>query len=700
MSASTCPSRCPDPGALFSLRSLPCAVAAALGTLALLPATTMAEGQLLPRIEVVGSAEEDKARQPGAVGVVTEEDLELWQPLSTEDALRHVPGVHIKREEESAVVANIGIRGLSASDYKTLILEDGVPVAPGLFVGNGRYFNPRIQRMEGIEVLKGPAAVRYGPNTVGGVINYLTKTPEDGVVVSGRVGSHNLRESTVELGGSAPSGDAIIGAVVTWAESDGFMDKGYRMSDVMVKGGMAVGEDQWIGVKFSHYNNDANISYRGLFPDAYEAGAKFNPAPDDYFLTERQAFDVNHEWQISDAARLNTVLYWSQMYRDYWRFGLVGGSPTTVIDGLTQWNYSDSVTGNNRAFERVGMDSRLRVDHGGFGMRNEAEIGLRYMDESMIDTRVRATREQPRHGLVDRNEKQTAQSLAVFAENRFFVNDRLAITPGLRVETYEQRRDDRVNNANDGKSSNTELLPGVGATFQLNPQVQFYGGIYRAFAPPLNNQSIVTGVDQKLDAERSTNVEVGVRGRQGNLRYEVTAFQMDFSNQVTPAVSGDLANANAGSTLHRGLEFMLGYDWANGVFVDANLTYIPTSEYREDRGNGVDKGNRLPYSPELVANLSVGYISGPLKTALSGNYVSEQYGDGQNSVDFVQTGVWGGRMPSYYTFDLTGIYDVNARLSVFGAVKNLTDERYIGGLRQGIYVGPERSFEAGARYRF
>jgi len=55
-----------------------------------------------------------------------------------------------------------------------------VPVAPGLFVGNGRYYNPRIQRMDEIEVLKGAAALRYGPNTIGGVINYKTKDPSDG----------------------------------------------------------------------------------------------------------------------------------------------------------------------------------------------------------------------------------------------------------------------------------------------------------------------------------------------------------------------------------------------------------------------------------------------------------------------------------------------------------------------------------------
>ncbi|WP_412852575.1 TonB-dependent receptor family protein [Ectothiorhodospira shaposhnikovii] len=651
----------------------------------------------LPRIDVVGQTDADIARQPGAVNKVTREELELWQPLSTEDALRRVPGISIKKEEESAVIANIGIRGLSAADYKTLILEDGVPVAPGLFVGNGRYYNPRIQRMEGIEILKGPAALRYGPNTIGGVINYLTKEPEDGVSISGRIGSHNLRESTVEVGGSAPSGDARLGAVVTWAESDGFMDKGYRMSDVMIKGGMAIGENQWVSMKFSHYDNDANISYRGLFLDAYKSGADYNPAPDDWFLTERQSFDMNHEWQISNTMRLNTLVYWSQMYRDYWRYGV--NQADSVAAG--RWIYTDAVTGNNRAFERIGLDTRLKVDHNSFGMQNEAEIGLRFMDESMTDQRVRATRAQPRHGNVDRNEKQTAQSLAVFAENRFLVNERLAITPGLRIETYEQERDDRVNNDNDGTSRNTEVLPGIGATFQYSPQVQYYGGIYKAFSPPLNNQSIVDGVDQKLDAENSINLEIGVRAHHGNLRYELTAFHMDFDNQITPAVSGNLANANAGSTLHQGLEATMGYQWHNGFSLDANVTYIPTAEYRENRGGGIDRGNRLPYSPELMANVTLGYAAGPIRTALSGNYVGKQYGDGTNTKEITPvSGIWGGEIPSYHTFDLTGLYDVNSQFTVFGAIKNLTDERYIGGLRQGIYVGPERSFELGARYRF
>ncbi len=677
------------------IKSLVLAVAAAMQ----IPmAAQAAEVVVLPRINVIADGEDGATKQPGSVSIVSPADLERIQPLSTEDALRMVPGIYIKREEESAVVANIGIRGLSAADYKTLILEDGVPIAPGLFVGNSRYYNPRIQRMEEIEVLKGAAALRYGPSTIGGVINYKTKEPIDGVAISGRVGSHNYQEANLEAGGQSPSGEAKAGIFYTRIKSDGFQDKDFDMEDLMLKGGMALGDDQWISAKFTHYENDANISYRGMFLDAFESGADYNPAPDDWFLTERRSLDLNHQWTINPAMNLNTLLYWSEMNRDYWRFAVDGAASTAA----GRWIYTDTLAGNNRAFERVGLDSRLTITHNSFGISNEAEVGIRVMDEEMVDQNVNATRATPRTGTLNLDRVDSAMSYALFAQNRFDVTERFSITPGLRIEYYEQKRNDRQNSTNNGESSNTEYLPGVGATYQLTAELQFHGGVYKAFSPPLNSQSIVSGVDQQLDAEQSTNIEAGLRGQDGRLRYELTAFQMDFDNQITPGITGGLANANAGSTLHRGMEAALGYGWESGFTLDANLTWIPTSEYREDRAGGIERGNRLPYSPELVANVTLAFVSGPLQAALSGHYVDAQYGNGDNSKPITGSGgaIWSGEIPSYHTFDFTTSYDLTKQLRLSAAVKNLTDEHYIAGLRQGIYVGPERSLEVGARYTF
>jgi Fe(3+) dicitrate transport protein len=660
----------------------------------------------LPRINVLGVLEDAAAVIPGAVSVVSAEDIDRLQPRSTEDVLRRVPGVHVKSEDESAVVTNIGVRGLTAGDYKTLVLEDGVPIQPGIFVGNSRYYNPRIQRMEGVEVLRGAASLRYGPNTIGGVINFLTRTPDDGAVVSARVGTWNTREATVELGASPLSGDARFGLIATRADSDGFMDKGYGMTDAMLKAGMAIGDFQSIGVKVAYYRNTANISYRGIFPDAFAARARFNAAPDDFFVNGRRSLDLNHHWEISADARLETLFYVSETFRDYWRFATVSGAATTTnADGFTEWNYGNDINGNNRAFSRVGIDSRLSLTHSAFGIFNEAEIGLRLMQEAMDDVNVLAVRGRPRtpdagRGGVSQDRRDSADSLALFAQNRFDVTDRLSLTAGLRVESYEQERKNRRSTAPADSFSNTEVMPGLGATWVVNDAAQIFGSVYRAFAPPLVGSVLGSG-DTPTEAEKSLNIEFGLRGSNGPLSYSATVFQMDFSNQVDPGVSGIRA-PHEGSAMHRGLETALGYDFGNGLRLDGNFTWIPEADFREDRPGVALRGNRLAYSPERMANLALAYETGPLQAALMFNYTSEQFGDGMNRRELTtgSTGTWGGLIPSYSTVDLTASYAISDRLSVSGAVKNLTDQHYIAGLRQGIYVGPERSFELGLRYRF
>ena len=653
----------------------------------------------MPTIEVIsirGQYAPHRFDETGSVVLVTAEDIERVQPLSTEDMLRRIPGINVKGEEETSIVANFGIRGLSASESKSLVLEDGVPVAPGLFIGNDRYYNPRVQRMAGIEILKGSSSLRYGPSTIGGVVNYQTKTPDDGVELAARVGSDNMREVNIEAGGRTASGDAFAGVVYTHAQSDGFMGKGYDMNDLMVKSGAQLSDTQRVGMKFSYNENDANISYRGLLVDDYRAGARYNPAPDDYYLQDRLAFDVNHEWLLSPSATLKTLIYWSDVTRDYWRYGV----DTAASNEAGRWVYTDALTGNNRSFERLGVETRLHLESELFGLPASSEFGVRFMTEESDDTRIRATRQNDRTGINDRHIIDGADSYAVHAQTRLNLSDRFALTPGLRIESYEQTRVVLTENNASAKTNNTEYLPGVGFTFDADSDVQFYGGVYRAFSPATNSVALDGLTDQELDGERSTNVELGLRGQYEGFSYEMAAFFMDFSNQVVTGNSDpNLSQSNAGATEHYGMEFLTSYDFENGFAVDANATWVPKSEFK----SGEYLGNRLPYAPKLTANLALNYRFEQLQASVIAHHRGEQFGDPSNQVELPQgaaSGIWGGLMPSYTVYDLTTQYHVTPQMTVFGAIKNLTDKQYIAGLRQGIYVGPERSYEVGVRYRF
>ncbi|TVR61801.1 MAG: TonB-dependent receptor [Gemmatimonadales bacterium] len=647
----------------------------------------------LPVIEVVGRAQGSVLRQTGTVHTLSLEQIETLRPISTEDAMRRLPGINTKSEEETSIISNIGLRGLAASEAKSLLLEDGVPVAPGLLIGNDRYFNPRVQRIERIEVLKGSSSLRFGPSTIGGVVNFLTKTPAEGLLLSGRTGSFGTRELMLEAGARSSGGAAYGGLVATHARGDGFMDKGYRMNDVMAKAGLSVGNRHRLGLKLSWYENDANISYRGLLLDEFREGATNNPAPDDWYLTDRTAVDLNHRFEISDRATLTSVAYWSNLRRDYWRYNV----DTEASNAAGRWVYTDALTGNNRSFDRFGVDTRVKFDHGLFGFASDAEVGLRGFYEESDDRRIRATRAQDRTGTNDRHRIDSATSIAFHLHNRIQFSDRFALTPGVRLESYEQKR--RVLKSDDAPAatSNTEFLPGVGTTYSLSESAQLYGGVYRAFSPASNGVALDGMTDQLLEAERSTNFEVGVRGSQGPFDYELALFRMDFQNQVVTGNSDPrLSRSNAGATLHQGAEVSLGYRLTDALGLSGNVTWVPVSRFE----SGENAGNRIPYAPRVLANLALDFQHGPLRSSLLVHHRGAQFGDETNLREIPNNaagGIWGGLMPAYTTLDLTAEWRATGALSVFGALKNLTDERYITGLRQGIYVGPGRSFEVGVR---
>jgi Fe(3+) dicitrate transport protein len=680
-------------------------VAAAVWAMCCVPAIAQESAEkILPRIEVIGEGETAVSKQAGSVAVITQEAIKLAQPLSTQDALKGVPGMTVREEEGYGFIPNIGLRGLNPNrSQKLLVLEDGVPVAPSLFIANESYYSPRIERMEGIEVLKGAAGLRYGPTTIGGVINYQTKKPEDGVVVTGKVGSHGYHLLGLDAGGRSASGDAVGGISLLTSEGDGFRNNGFKMNDVVVKGGMAIGEHQYLSAKFTHYSNDVNTSYVGLRPNEYRNTPTKNPAPSDYFLSERNSFDINHEIELNANAKIKTLLYWSQLQRDYWRRPVDSRSANgTEFEACGQGS-TYCMVGAARRFDMVGVDSRLFLNHNTFGLINETELGVRVHTESRRNKTFSSnTDANARTGTLTADQDSEANSFALYGQNRFVVNDRLAITPGLRIESYSQK-DKNLLTAVAGKTNNTEFVPGIGATWQLTSQAQLFTGVFRGFSPAMLSQSIIGGVDQRLDAERSVNIEVGVRGKLENARYELTAFQMDFSNQiVNQAVSSGVTQTNAGQTLNQGVEGLLMMTLGQGWSGDVNFTYLPTAKYNSNRTGSTDNvyGNRLPYAPELTTNLGLTYKRDALTTRVSGTYVSSQFVDSLNTLAESTDGTKG-LISSHVVLNLSARYQLNPKTTLFAAVRNLGDKKYIASRNpDGIFPGAVRNVEVGMSYKF
>ena len=190
----------------------------------------------LPRIDIVGREESALSKIPGTVDVINQKRMEELQPQSLQDVLKTIPGVNIRGDEGGlGSIPNIGIRGLHPGrSAKVLLLEDGAPIQPSLFISNASYYSPPVDRIGGIEVLKGASGLKYGPSNIGGVVNYLSKTPSQGFKVTGKLGNYGYHLAEIEAGGRSSSNGAIGGVNIIQSESNGYQGNGFKMYDFFI----------------------------------------------------------------------------------------------------------------------------------------------------------------------------------------------------------------------------------------------------------------------------------------------------------------------------------------------------------------------------------------------------------------------------------------------------------------------------------
>lgn len=654
----------------------------------------------LPRIDIVGREENALRKIPGTIDVINQKRMEELQPQSLQDVLKTIPGVNVRGDEGGlGSIPNIGIRGLNPGrSSKVLLLEDGAPIQPSLFISNASYYSPPVERIGGMEVLKGASGLKYGPSNIGGVVNYLSKTPSQGFKLTGKAGNYGYRLAEIEAGGRSSSNGAIGGINLIQSESDGYQGNGFKMYDILMKGGMEITQNQWLSLKYTHYDNNINTSYVGLRPNQYINHSRENPAPNDRFITQRNAVDINHAIEIDADTKINTLMYWSKLSRNYWRQSIVNRTQdATVFRACNQG--SDCLIGRNREFQMLGLDSRVSHAYKALEISNEAEFGIRLHTESQIN-QLETSKNLAYSGRISSHEDNKANSLAVYGQNRFLLSKDFALIPGVRVESYNQTRSNLLAGTS-GSAQNVETIPQIGATWQVIPQAQIYGSVYKGFAPAQLSTAIDDkGVDQQLAPERSTNIELGLRGRSGAFSYDSAVFSMNFSNQiVNQSLAAGISKANGGKSLHQGAELALGYLLGYGWGINGNATYIPIAKFVGTNSLGQD-GNRIPYTSKLTSNLGVSYEKNGFNTLVSLNYVSNQYADSANTVVENAIGTLG-EVPAFATVNWSANYAINKDWKVFGVINNLFDKRYIASRNpDGIFVGAPLNFQAGMSYQF
>ena len=573
-------------------------------------------------IIVIGSP--DRLLQiPGSGAVITAQDLTRSLPLSVNEALRQVPGLFPRDEEGIGLRPNIGVRGLNPTrSSKVLLLEDGIPLAFAPYGDNASYYHPPLERFERIEVLKGASQIRFGPQTIGGVVNYIT--PDAPAELMARLtGSYGSRDTVVA---DAMIGGPLIGGRVllhgNLKQSDGSREnQRLRFTDISAKAEWDLGERHTLQMKASRFAENSQVSYSGLTRAEAAVDIRANPFENDRFTTERLSGSISHGWEMDNGIVLRTTGYYHYFDRHWWRQSSNSAQrPNDASDplcgGMANVNTTCGNEGRLRSYDTWGVESRLTLDHAEFlatGIGGSTEFGLRFHSERQhrmqinSDTPTGRTPGTSVNGGVREDNERDTEALSAFVQTSLDFG-RFTLQPGVRYEMIDYaRRSNPIDVIAGGKPSGAKtlfaqgrtsadrLIPGIGATFALTPTSILYGGAHRGFAPAPVADIISTGGGSiDLDPELSWNYEMGLRGvLAAGVNFDITGFVMDFDNQIIPAsVAGGVGASltSAGRTLHRGGELSLSFgSLAAGltqgldVFARTAITWLPTAEFASTR---------------------------------------------------------------------------------------------------------------------
>ncbi|MFO0430138.1 MAG: TonB-dependent receptor family protein, partial [Hyphomonadaceae bacterium] len=282
---------------LPSLTSALCA-----GGLALLAPSLAAAEAAAPVETIIVIGQKDGLRTiPGSGATIEQTDLVRARVLSVNEALRQVPGVFARDEEGMGLRPNIGIRGLSPTrSSKVLLLEDGLPLSFAPYGDNATYYHPPIRRYSRIEILKGASQIRFGPNTVGGVINYVTPPAPEAFEgqATWAAGSDGYLEADLNLGGPIAGMRALVHANAT--QSEGARDnQSLKINDLYLKLEKSLGEHHDLTLRVSRYGEDSQVTYSGLNQTEYLTNRRQNAFVNDGFEAVRVGASMLWAWSIN-----------------------------------------------------------------------------------------------------------------------------------------------------------------------------------------------------------------------------------------------------------------------------------------------------------------------------------------------------------------------------------------------------------------
>ncbi len=672
------------------------------------PLTVLAQPQALETLTVQGDwLNEPNSQQltehPGARQWLDNDTIKASGATTLGDALRLLPGIYAPEHSSSSVSSlNIGVRGLSARlTSKTTVLLDGLPLSVAPYGQPHLSLAPvNLGNIESIDVVKSGGAVRYGPQNVGGVINFESKKIPQQAAASIRVKgsisdekeSQSLGEVNLTTGATNAAG---LGMLMTYTSQRGEGAREHsetKTDDVFVKFNQDLNNQALLKGHVHYYESDNELP-GGLTQAAYDENPYQSLRPFDEFIGQRQEVALGYEKRFNSGTLFEMN-------------GWINSSEREFV--LTNKNEGEGGRLDRfpRSYEVKGIEPRLSQ---GFAIGNgfhEVGSGYRFVDETGREQRFRRngiTQDVDPYTIdpvLNRDNSNHTQAHAFYLDDKIDFNS-LTVTPGVRYERITISRENNLDDSREHLSYNA-LLPSINSLYRLENGVNLYANYNTSFTTVTYAQINASQFSDNLEPERARIYELGARQQYAQGSWEATAFAIQFDD-ILEYVRDTGGYLNRGETFHRGVEMATNYNlpFLEEVTLSSNYTYTKAT-FKE----GEVKSNEVPFYSQHVASLAADYKTESFKFNLSLYGQSRQFSDADNtrsdpeSVDSASSGQ-NGIIPGFSYVNTKLSFDklmANNQMSIAVGVKNVFARDYYiretpsTSLESGIYAGMPRTF--------
>ncbi len=646
-----------------------------------------------------------------------------------------VAGLNIYEGNDGGLQLNLGGRGLDpnrTSNFNTR--QNGYDISADVLGYPENYYTPPSEAISEIRILRGASSLQYGTQ-FGGLIDFkLRKIPsfkKIEVITNQTYGSFNAFNSFNSIG--INKGKLSIQSFYNYKRGDGYRPhSNYVSHNAFFATEYKFSKQAKLGFEYTYFRYLAKQA-GGLTDEQFAENPRLSTRDRNWFAVDWNLVNLYYKQTFKNQSKLSVSAFGLNASRK--SVGFRGNpinlneNPITAIDEKDyNENYiqpRDLIKGK---FRNHGIEVRYLSNYTLKSKKSVLLLGSKYYKSNNLSQQGPGSNGADADFNFYQSEFSDYPSqsdfvfpnlnLAFFAENIFYLSDKLSVTPGLRIEhikteaigSYSQVVFDNAGNAiaNNLLEDNQLLrrnfaLLGIGISYKKSKALQFIANLSQNYRSVTFSDIRVVSptfiVDPGIKDERGITADLGIKGIKGKyLSYDLTTFGVLYNDRIGIILDNraNRVRANIGTAIIAGIESLFNFnvtkfinpneeDFLIRYFINSAFTF---SEYLTSKENNV-VGKKVEFIPmiNLKQGFSFGYKN--FEVTLQHTYLSEQFTDVQNSripaEGDLRSGVIG-EIPSYQVFDLTAEIIFN-KFKISTGINNLLNRSYFTRRATG-YPGP------------